>query len=209
MIVALLAILWGVSSVQAQSVNMDRYITLTVKQGAAVLINMASNAKGTPIKIVSGSEEWNITVGTLWTGVKSYTAGATTMTVYGDVQKFDCNENMEDITGLDVSHNDLMSSLECTNNSLTSLDVSKNEKLISLQCADNFLTTLDVSSCTNLKTLNCFNNNLTTLNVSKNTQLRIIYCFSNKLTSLDVSKNTQLVILNCQGNKFKIGRAHV
>ena len=44
---------------------MDRYITLTVKQGAAVLINMASNAKGTPIKIVSGSEEWNITVSTL------------------------------------------------------------------------------------------------------------------------------------------------
>ena len=110
------------------------------------------------------------------------------MTVYGNVLKFDCNENMEDLTGLDVSHNDLMSSLECTNNSLTSLDVSKNEKLISLQCADNFLTTLDVSSCTNLKTLNCFNNNLTTLDVSKNTQLRIIYCFSNKLTSLDVSQ---------------------
>ena len=202
MIIALLAILWGVSSVQAQSVNMDRYITLTVKQGAAVLINMAADAANTPIKIVSGDKEQTINVGTLWTGVKSYTAGATTMTVYGNVLKFDCNENMEDLTGLDVSHNDLMSSLECTNNSLTSLDVSKNEKLISLQCADNFLTTLDVSSCTNLKTLNCFNNNLTTLDVSKNTQLRIIYCFSNKLTSLDVSKNTQLVILNCQGNKF-------
>ena len=202
MIIALLAILWGVSSVQAQSVNMDRYITLTVKQGAAVLINMAADAANTPIKIVSGDKEQTITVGTLWTGVKSYNAGATTMTVYGNVLKFDCNENMEDITGLDVSHNDLMSSLECTNNSLTSLDVSKNEKLISLQCADNFLTTLDVSSCTNLKTLNCFNNNLTTLDVSKNTQLRIIYCFSNKLTTLDVSKNTQLVVLNCQGNKF-------
>lgn len=30
-LVALLAIVWGASAVQAQNVNMDRYITLTVK----------------------------------------------------------------------------------------------------------------------------------------------------------------------------------
>ena len=55
-LIVILTILWGVLSVQAQSVNMDRYITLTVKQGAAVLINIAANADNTQVKIVSGSE---------------------------------------------------------------------------------------------------------------------------------------------------------
>ena len=35
-IVALLAIVWSASSLQAQEVNMSRYITLTVKQGTTV-----------------------------------------------------------------------------------------------------------------------------------------------------------------------------
>ena len=69
-LIALLAILWGVSSVQAQSVNMSRYITLTVEKGADILLDIAADAANTPIKIVSGDKEQTITVGTSWTGGK-------------------------------------------------------------------------------------------------------------------------------------------
>ena len=201
-LIAILTILWGVLSVQAQSVNMDRYITLTVKQGAAVLINIAANADNTQVKIVSGSEERTITVGTSWTGQKSYTAGATTMTLYGNIQKLNCNDNMEDVSGLDVSHNDLLTVLECSNNSITTLDMSKNTNLVTMQCSDNSLTSLNISNSAKLRTLGCYNNSLSSLDVSKNTELKILYCFANSLTSLDVSKNTQLMVLNCYDNKF-------
>ena len=51
-LIALLAILWCVSSLQAQSVNMSRYITLTVEKGADILLDIAADAANTPIKIV-------------------------------------------------------------------------------------------------------------------------------------------------------------
>ena len=47
-IVALLAIVWSASSLQAQEVNMSRYITLTVKQGTTVHFDIWADAPNTP-----------------------------------------------------------------------------------------------------------------------------------------------------------------
>ena len=180
-LIALLAILWGVSSVQAQSVNMSRYITLTVEKGADILLDIAADAANTPIKIVSGDKEQTITVGTSWTGEKSYAAGDATMTVYGDALKLDCSKNGAKVTGLNTSSNAQLQLLFCYKDSISSLDLSNNEEL---------------------KSLHCFGDKLTSLDVSKNKQLQWLKCHDNRLTTIDVSHNTQLKYMTCYGNDF-------
>ena len=204
-------------------VDMSRYITLTVKKGEKIHLNIWAEAADTPIKVVSGDKEQTVTVGTAWTGYRNYTAGEGSMTVYGKVLKFDCNENMENITGLDVSHNTQLAFLDCGSNSLTALDVSNNKELVNLgcgsnslssldvknntklewfDCKDNSLTSLDVSHNTQLKWLGCNDNSISMLDIKNNTMLRILYCYNNSLTSLDVANNKQLQGLYCQDNNF-------
>ena len=193
-------LLTSASTLQAQTVNMSRYITLTVKKDSAIRLDLKVAATNTPVRIVSGSNTQDITVGTGWTGYRNYTAGSTTMTVYGDIISFDCSGNITKVTAIDVSHNTQLTYLDCSSNPISSLDVSKNTQLTTLICSNNRLTSLDVSKNTQLEILDCYSNQLTSLDVSKNTQLEILYCYSNQLTSLDVSKNTQLTYLNCSSN---------
>ena len=204
LIVGLLA---SASTAMAQTVNMSRYITLTVKNGKKINLDFKAAAEGTPVRIVSGSNTQDITVGTDWydggdPSTYTVTAYASTMTVYGDIIGFKCSENGANLTAIDVSHNTLLTELYCHNNSLNSLDVSQNTQLKELYCGNNQLTTLDVLQNTQLTKLNCFDSNLSSLDVSNNTQLTFLGCARNQLTSLDVSKNTQLEDLWCYNNKF-------
>ena len=199
----IVGLLSSASTLQAQTVNMSRYITLTVKSGEAIKLNFMAAANGTPVRIVSGSNTEDITVYTNWIGsTSSYTANGTTMTVYGDLTDFDCRYNGANLTALDASHNTQLKWLWCSENNLTNLDVSKNTQLKWLWCSENNLTNLDVSKNTQLEELDCSSNQLTALNVSKNTQLNELRCFSNQLTILDVSKNTQLKYLSCSHNNL-------
>ncbi len=92
--VALLVLtLLATTMATAQTVNMSKYITLTVQQGEQIRLNLRAAADGTKVKVVSGSTETEVTVGTSWTGFQNYTAGSTTMTVYGDVTGFGCSDN--------------------------------------------------------------------------------------------------------------------
>ena len=203
----IVGLLTSVSTLQAQTVNMSRYITLTVTNGAAIRLDFGAAAYGTSVRIVSGRNTYNITVGPVWYDGNSpstftVTAGASTITVYGDIIAFRCDNNGANLTALDPLHNTELRLLSCHSNQLTSLDVSKNTQLTALSCHSNQLTSLDVSKNTQLEKLWCQNNNLTTLDVSKNTELDELNCANNKLNSLDVSKNTQLKELYCDDNKF-------
>ena len=60
-------LLTSASTAMAQTVNMDSYITLTVTDGAAIKLDFVAAATATPVRIVSGSNTQNITVGTGWT----------------------------------------------------------------------------------------------------------------------------------------------
>ena len=180
-IIALLAIVWSATTIQAQNVNTDRYIKLTVEKGQKIKLTFGADAAGTPIKIVSGAQEQTITVGSTWSSTQDYTAGDGTMTIYGNVQKLNCGKNGKNITDIDLSHNTQMTMLYCEENALSTLDISKNTKLTRLSCQKNALTALDVS---------------------RNKQLEHLSCFSNKLKALDVSSNEKLVWLNCYDNDF-------
>ena len=199
-------LLTSASTAMAQ-VNMSRYITLTVTNGAAIKLDFMAAAAATPVRIVSGSNTQNITVGTGWydgNAPSNYTvtAGASTMTVYGNLTGFYCEGNGANLTALDPSHNTQLTKLWCGSNQLTTLDVSNNTQLEELYCYYNNLTSLDVSNNTQLKELNCNSNQFSSLDISKNTQLTTLDCFSNKLTSLNVSNNTQLEELYCYYNNL-------
>ena len=98
-------LLASASTIQAQTVNMSRYITLTVTNGAAIKLDFWAASAGTPVRIISGSNTQDITVGTDWYGSANYTAGSTTMTIYGDLIGFACEHNRANLTALDVSKN--------------------------------------------------------------------------------------------------------
>ena len=223
--IALLIGLIASATTMAQTVNMSSYITLTVTKDAAIRLNLKAAVTNTPIRIVSGSNTQDITVGTAWTGKRVYNADGTNMTIYGDLTGFDCSVNVAKLTALDASKNTQLTVLSCSNNQLTALDVSKNTQLTMLYCSNNQLSSLDVSKNTQLTVLSCYNNQftaldvlkntalteldcsknqLTALDVSKNTQLATLFCYNNQLTSLDISRNTQLTTLFCYNNHFTI-----
>ena len=154
-------LLTSASTLQAQ-VNMSRYITLTVTNWSAIKLTFKAAANGTPVRIVSGSNTRDTTVGISYTGFASYTADGTTMTVYGDITGFECSNNNENLTAIDLSHNTELSGLFCSSNQLTSLDLSHNTQLEVLFCSRNHLTTLDLSSNTQLTELYCYANNFST-----------------------------------------------
>ncbi len=176
-------LLTSASTLQAQTVNMSRYITLTVAKDSAIKLDFKAAAAGTPVRIVSGSNTQDITVNTGWYGTASYTADGTTMTVYGDLIDFNCNDNGANLTALDPSHNTQLTGLYCSSNNLSSLDVSHNTQLKELWCIDNSLTGLDLSKNTQLEKLSCIGNNLTSLDVSNNRWLNSLYCWGNNFTT--------------------------
>ena len=185
-------------------VNMERYITFTVKKGAKIEIDFAADEENTPVKIVSGTTDQTITVGTSWIGVKSYTAGDATMTVYGNVLRLNCGGNGKNITGLDVDHNTDLEILLCDENSIFALDVGKNTQLKHLNCEKNQISAIDLKNCPSLKVLMCGTNTIPTLDVSKNTELEWLICDNNSIKSLDVSKNPKLTTLVCPSNKITL-----
>ena len=199
-IIVLLATVWSTAVIEAQSVNMNRYITLTVKQGQQIKLNLAADVAGTPIKIISGDKEQTVTVSTEWTGEQSYLAGAAVMTIYGDVRQFDCSGNGAKITSLDASYNTQLTLLNCGSDSIKSLDISRNTRLMNLRCYDNRLTLLDVSKNTELEWIYCYKNALTALDLRYNARLKWLFCYENALTSLDIGNNRELTELDCSGN---------
>ena len=98
-------------------------------EGDSIKLDISADVAGTQVKISSGGEEQIITVGTAWTDTKKYAAKAGTMTVYGNVNRFNCGKNGKKITGLDISHNTQLNLLFCEENDIPSLDISKNTHL--------------------------------------------------------------------------------
>ena len=184
------------------SVNMDRYITLTVADGVGVYLDFRAAADNTHIRIVSGSNIQNITIGTNWLSLASYIADGTEMKIYGDLTVLDCGNNGANIQALDVTKNTALTELYCHRNQLTALDVTKNTALTVLYCYRNQLTALDVTKNTALTTLYCYENQLTALDVSKNTALTVLGCYNNQITALDITKDTVLTTLYCNENQL-------
>jgi hypothetical protein len=106
----------------------------------------------------------------------------------------DCSHNR--ISRLDVSNNSLLSYIDCKDNMLYSLDLANNNVLSHLECDENRLTRLDVSNESVLTYLNCSENSLKRLNVLTNSALRFLNCGDNELSMLDISNNVHMIHLD-------------
>ena len=160
-------LLASASTLQAQTVNMSRYIILAVAKDSAIKLDFKAATEGTPVRIESGSTVTIITVGTSWYNGNdpssfTITAADTVMTVYGDITSFKCCYNGANHNYLDVSNNTLLTKLWCNNNNLSSLNVSNNTELTELYCSENQFSSLDVSQNTQLQELICYGNLFTT-----------------------------------------------
>jgi len=105
--IALTIGLFGSAKAQAQ-VNMSRFIKLTVAKDSVIKLDFKAATDNTPVKVKSGSLDTTFMVGTaLHPKAIGFTAGDSTMTVYGDLTAFFCRKNQDNITTLDVSNNTL------------------------------------------------------------------------------------------------------
>ena len=104
------------------------------------------------------------------------------------------------LTSLDISHNTVLTQLECHDNKLDSLDVSNLPMLTDLRCDKNNLKYLNINGNAALQYLSCYNNQLTSLDASNLPELRTLYCYDNNLQQLNVSGDYSLSNLRCQNN---------
>ena len=121
--------------------NMKRSITMHVENGARISFDCSAYREGTSILVASGAHDTVITRGKNMAGSVKFTAGADTITIYGDVKGLDCRSNGGNLTGLDISHNPSLQLLACPYNSLTRLDVEGIDSLKYLYCLGNPFTT--------------------------------------------------------------------
>jgi len=145
-----------------QTVNMNRWIELTVTQGEWIKLGFIADLDSTNIRVISGSTyDTTLVVGADWKdNSKSFYAESATMRIYGNVKELNCGENGTKLIDIDVSNNTGIIALGCYSNSISSLDVSMLTNLISLYCPNNYLTSLNVSGCISLKEITCSGNNL-------------------------------------------------
>jgi len=95
------------------------------------------------------------------------------------------------VTGLNVSYNSV----------LTSLDLSSNLSLTSITTEEcSVLNSINVSGLTQVATMNFYGNNLSALDVSTNTALDNLVVRNNSLLDLDLSNNIVLASLDCKNN---------
>ena len=85
-----------------------------------------------------------------------------------------------------------LTELHMLGNQLTSIDLSHNENLTVLSLGDNQLTGIDLSHNTAITDLYLNNNQLSEIDLSHNTQLTRIDIATNNLTSIDFSNNSLL-----------------
>ena len=193
----------GVARAEEQTVDMTKWITLTVKQGEEIILSFAASAGDVWVKVtgVEGEKIEKAPTQLPWEQLK-YKATGTEIKVFGAIDQFSCSNNDELLTAINVSANPQLTELNCSSNQLTTLDVNKNVNLTKLDCSRNQLTTLDVSKNVNLTDLSCVANQLLTLDVSRNVKLTNLSCAVNQLSTLDMSMNSQLKTLYVYDNNF-------
>jgi len=190
---------------QGSKVDMSKYITLTVKQGAMIKLDFAASTSGVKVKIEGVKDAMEEDAPTSLHGKDKqpeYKATGTEINVYGAIDQFTCYDNGKNLIDLDVSQNVNLAELYCYNNPLSSLDVRQNVNLAKLHCYNNSLVDLDVRQNVNLVELYCYNNPLSSLDVRQNVNLAKLHCYNNSLASLDVSQNMNLTYLDCGSNQL-------
>ncbi len=106
------------------------------------------------------------------------------------------------LTQLNISHLTNLTKLICSYNQITSLNVVPLVNLTQFYCGGNPIATLDVSTLVHLTNLDCHSCSLAALNIDNLTALTNIDCGQNSIPSLNVANNNALTFLACAGNEL-------
>lgn len=118
--------------------------------------------------------------------LKSYTLTGQQVTIKGDILELDCSQNQ--ITLLELSSCNSLSSLKCFENELTTLNLSECPKLNWLKCSQNKLSDLDLSKCLLMERLICGDNQLNSINITGCKKLQGVSCELNRIKDEDMKK---------------------
>ena len=118
-----------------------------------------------------------------------------------DLELLSCENNR--LKTLDLSENEEISFVNCSDNQIRELVLPDTQSLETLYCRNNYIASLKVDMYPKLKSLDCSENKLKTLDLSKNKQVETLYCSYNRLLSLNISKNPYLEKLGCSNNKLQ------
>lgn len=105
------------------------------------------------------------------------------------------NISGNNISEIDLTNNTMLRMLFIDSNELATLNVSNNTLLTNLDCSSNRLSEINVSNNVNLERLVLSGNNLTELDVTNNVSLNSLFVSNNKLVDLDLSNNRDMNIL--------------
>lgn len=109
----------------------------------------------------------------------------------------------QEVSFLDLSHNQKLEVINGFDNQLTSLILGANDSLSELNCQNNLLTSLDVSGCASLRQILCDFNPIEQLNLTYNPLVEILECNNTALTALDLTPNTQLTSVICNNTAIE------
>ena len=169
-------------------------ISLTTAKAVGETISLAVKSEGEVI--ATGIKEKIVADG----NNQIYTLTSQTVTLQGDVEVFQCNNNS--LTSIELFEAEKLKELSCSSNELTALDVKGCPNLENLICASNQIVALDLSACKKLTKLLCHANQLTELNLSACPSLQFVWCQRNQIASLDLSNCKNLQKLKCGDNKL-------
>lgn len=106
------------------------------------------------------------------------------------------------LTEMDLSDCTMLRTIECNNNELTALDVSENTNISVVLASTNKLKTINVTGCTKLTKIHFAENEVSTIDLSTNINLVDVMCINNELTSLNVDACAKMTHIMCQNNKL-------
>ncbi|RXM48291.1 T9SS type A sorting domain-containing protein [Flavobacterium sp. YO12] len=160
-----------------------------------ILLNIDRDGKNGKVKTESIAKVTNL--GLSGKGISDLTG----IQDFTSLQQITANNN--NITTVDFSQNQALTSVNLFANKLTYINVSKNIALTSLDLSFNSLSNIDLTNNINLKSVQIYFNKLSSLNVTKNTKLSTLFVNGNMLTSLNVSNNPELNQIWCNNNEIK------
>lgn len=187
----------------------EQVIKLTVSPGEIQQYYLAGTYAATPITVDWGDGEpvpYIIGLGSTSIANETGTVG-TTVTITGAVEKADFTSYPgfgvdNKITGIDVSGNSILKSLELYKNEIETLDVSNLKELETLDCSYCELEELDVTENHKLKQLKAYGNYIEEIDVTGAPDLEILDVKGNYLTELNTLANTKLKKLDAQSNEL-------
>ena len=108
----------------------------------------------------------------------------------------------DNLTELDLSHNEELEYLQLYRTKLTSLDLSHNRKLQKLWLTYGEMTQIDLSANTELIDLEIHFVPITMIDLSKNTKLKEVSISSTQIEKIDLSNNPELQVLMLNSGKI-------